>query len=485
MKISDIICEQANLNNLAIRFDMDGVIADFDAQARTLGFDVSGLNSSSADLPDAGKTQKREFYAELKKAGLPFWTDMPVMPGSMKLWRMAHDATSDVGIITAVPKVDLTVGEEGKRQWLMKNFQFSANSSNFVATSSSKKQDFKPNVEYAVLIDDRLPNCQRWTQAGGIAIHYKSADQAAQELSAIIQQAQSGESNPPVEDDNQIDETLMTFGNDKYGNIVFMSGGAASGKGFTIDQFMNGTQYKIRDVDAFKTMFLKIAQLKNKYPEIQGLDLRNPDDVFKLHTFVKNKGIKDKTLDLLLQNVSKDRLPNVIFDITGKSISDVTSVLPQLSAVGYQPEHINLVWVLTNVDTAQKNNLSPDRGRIVPADILIDTHSGAAKTMSTILSSGAGSYGIDGTVNVVINNPENTKIAKQKIKSDPEMNKRLKDAGSYTGKPKKLGDNAIEGFTYINLKRPKKSQVPFKQAVKQLKVHIAKNSPPGSLTNYE
>jgi len=103
-----------------------------------------------------------------------------------------------------------------------------------------------------------------------------------------------------------------------YGQVVFMMGGAGSGKGFVISNFMQGEKFKQRNVDDFKTLLLKYNELSNKYPELKKLDLKNPDDVFKLHEFIEKKGIVDKTLDLLLGDLKKGRLPNLIFDRTGK-----------------------------------------------------------------------------------------------------------------------------------------------------------------------
>ena len=54
----------------------------------------------------------------------------------------------------------------------------------------------------------------------------------------------------------------------KYGQVIFLAGGAGSGKGFAIKNFLEGSKYKVRDVDEWKKALLKIAVLKNKYPEI-------------------------------------------------------------------------------------------------------------------------------------------------------------------------------------------------------------------------
>ena len=81
-----------------------------------------------------------------------------------------------------------------------------------------------------------------------------------------------------------------------YGNIIILAGGAASGKGFATQNFLEANLFKIRDIDEVKRMFLEIDRLKKLYPEIRGLDLKNPNDVGTLHNFVADKEIKDKTL---------------------------------------------------------------------------------------------------------------------------------------------------------------------------------------------
>ena len=69
----------------------------------------------------------------------------------------------------------------------------------------------------------------------------------------------------------ELAEKLLIIGKGKkYGQVVYLAGGAGSGKGFSIANFMEGEKFKNRDVDEWKKAFLKIAELKDKYPEIQG-----------------------------------------------------------------------------------------------------------------------------------------------------------------------------------------------------------------------
>lgn len=59
-------------------------------------------------------------------------------------------------------------------------------------------------------------------------------------------------------------ETIQFSKRADYGQIVILSGGSGSGKGFVKDWFLDVAGYKSRDVDEFKTKFLKNIQRKSK-----------------------------------------------------------------------------------------------------------------------------------------------------------------------------------------------------------------------------
>ena len=62
--------------------------------------------------------------------------------------------------------------------------------------------------------------------------------------------------------EEQLDEKLITFSNRApYGQIVFMAGGAGSGKGFAIDNFIDGAGFKVRDVDEMKKQLGRLDAL--------------------------------------------------------------------------------------------------------------------------------------------------------------------------------------------------------------------------------
>lgn len=101
-----------------------------------------------------------------------------------------------------------------------------------------------------------------------------------------------------------LEEKLITFNNrKKYGQLVFLSGGAGSGKGYSVNNFIDSEYFKVRDVDEWKKAFLKIAEMKNKYPEIRGLTLKDPRDVTDLHIYLKRFNLKDRTLFNMLNDL--------------------------------------------------------------------------------------------------------------------------------------------------------------------------------------
>lgn len=261
-----------------------------------------------------------------------------------------------------------------------------------------------------------------------------------------------------------LQEKLIMYGQGKkYGQIVFLAGGGGSGKGFAIKKFMESEKFKIRDVDEWKSTLLKISELKNKYPEINGLNLRNPKDVFKLHKYVNDLGILSKTLAGLLKDLKSDRLPNILFDVTLSDTYYLEKYVPMLLELGYNPKDIHITWVLTNYHVAVKANR--ERKRIVPDDVLLKTHEGAALTMNKILK-GKIPNGVDGDINVVLNNRENTVVF-------------VNDDGTPI---KRKGNFIVKDFKYIRVKKSGSPIVKNEEVEKQLYDWVTNNVPMTKMT---
>jgi hypothetical protein len=295
----------------------------------------------------------------------------------------------------------------------------------------------------------------------------------------------------------QLVEKQILYNNGaKYGQIVFLAGGAGSGKGFAIQHFMQGSDFKVRDVDELKIAFQKLdalnkfttqdlmdkygdkisqkdkeliqRELIDKNVKMGDLNLKTPTHVYILHVLVRATGAKDKTLDLMLDGAEKGQLPNLIFDSTFKEVEDMTNVLPKLFEAGYEPKNIHVSWVLTNYQIAIKNNKS--RARVVPEDILLATHAGAAQTVYNLVTT-AMPPSVQGGIYVILNNPENTIFI-----VDPKTNKPYKD---------KKGNPVIKDFKYLTLKEPGKPAKKELDVKKQLLTWIKDNVPPGAVDTSE
>ena len=253
-----------------------------------------------------------------------------------------------------------------------------------------------------------------------------------------------------------LEEKLIVYGGGKkYGQIVFLAGGAGSGKGFASEKFMQKELFKVRDVDEWKKAFIKMASEMKKYPELRGLNLRNPDDVFKLHMAVKKMGIKGRSLQLLLRDVRPDRLPNIMFDITFKDTDEIDEAMPMLLRAGYQPRDIHITWVLTNYHIAVKQN--KERDRVVPDDIMIATHTGAATSMYNVIKCNL-PRGVDGQVNIVLNNKNNT----VKFKSSDFADKKVEN---------------VQDFEYFRIKREGQRIDTSEKALEKVMTWVKSNIP--------
>jgi hypothetical protein len=87
-----------------------------------------------------------------------------------------------------------------------------------------------------------------------------------------------------------LQEKLITFGKKaypKFGNVVILAGGAGSGKGFQLEKLL-GIEGKVFDVDHLKQLAIKSEMFAKRIKDetgqdIKNYDLKNPDNVSKLH----------------------------------------------------------------------------------------------------------------------------------------------------------------------------------------------------------
>lgn len=254
-----------------------------------------------------------------------------------------------------------------------------------------------------------------------------------------------------------------------YGQIVFLAGGAGSGKGFAATNFLEKSKFKVRDVDELKKSAIKLAKFKGDNPEIANVDLSKPDDVFRLHQYVKDKKWKDETFELLMAGARTGKLPNILFDVTMKDIGDIKEVMPLLIETGYKAENVHVVWVLTDFYIAVQQNA--ERERRVPYEILLKTHIGAANTVTDMLRGKFGVIGhsVNGEIYVILGGHKNTVLmtvddTAETIKGKDKFTQLPGAPIVRKGKFSKEEEFVIKSFKYIKLKdagKPMKASIDF------------------------
>lgn len=211
-----------------------------------------------------------------------------------------------------------------------------------------------------------------------------------------------------------LDEALVIVGKKaypKFGNVVILAGGAGSGKGFVTSNLI-AIDAHVFNVDDVKQLILKVPKLRQslkdvfiKQKESGKLDvipdidnkkvrdnlLRDPKMTSALHLAAKNINLPKRIEDRFfvgMMDKDSSRRPNIIYDVTMKDITKLHNISTKLTTHGYDKKNIHIIWVVNEVKVAMEQNRK--RPRIVPEDILIDTHEGASRTMAELIKMGNG-----------------------------------------------------------------------------------------------
>jgi hypothetical protein len=81
-----------------------------------------------------------------------------------------------------------------------------------------------------------------------------------------------------------------------------------------------------------------------------------------------------------------ERKPNIIFDVTLKDLRKLEKITNQVSNIGYDRKNIHIVWVINDIEVAIDQNAK--RSRVVPLEILVNTHRGVSNTMMDVINMG-------------------------------------------------------------------------------------------------
>lgn len=264
-------------------------------------------------------------------------------------------------------------------------------------------------------------------------------------------------------------EKLITFAGrayPKFGNVIIMAGGAGSGKGFVKDKLVGAEGFTF-DVDALKTLSARTPALIKKVKDETGVDMtklsadmRNPDNVSKMHEIIGDYlNLDNKRMQAFYTSVltaAKDRKPNIIFDVTLKDLRKLQNITSQVKNLGYDPKMIHIVWVVNDIEVAKKQNA--ERERMVPVEILVNTHRGASQTMGDIINMGSGlSKYMDGDIVFAFN----------KVGVDSDLRK--------TGK----GGSYIKDSNYFYVKKSGKPVQSLANMSREIRAKISSYVPKG------
>lgn len=212
--------------------------------------------------------------------------------------------------------------------------------------------------------------------------------------------------------EDELNEVLITVGNRPYplsGNVVILAGGAGSGKGFIKDKLLaiEGINVNVDDIKelSLKSELIRARALRDYKIDLSKMNLRNPEDVTHLHSLLSDMKILDKEKRVLYTSIlsgDPKSKPNIIFDVTLKDITKLNNLTADVLRLGYNKQNIHIVWVVNDVKVAIEQNKS--RERVIPEDILVDTHEGASLTMKKIIDMGDNlSKYMDGSIIMVFN----------------------------------------------------------------------------------
>lgn len=212
-----------------------------------------------------------------------------------------------------------------------------------------------------------------------------------------------------IREETLFEDTVVKFDGKTYPNFgwcVIVVGGSGSGKStvrsanipidariYDVDKLKGiaDKYYKVLDSDFGedeihlngKTIDLHKATVRINGEEVpvgEPYDMSNPRYVSFLHNELKPLSNKLKNDILSDKGADSSRLPNILFDITGKDKSKIEEIIMLAKPLGYK---VALIYVYVDVDVAIKRNLS--RGREVDINILKDTHRGVKASMSYIM----------------------------------------------------------------------------------------------------
>lgn len=166
-----------------IYFDMDGVLADFDAATGN----AKDLNHPTSELSPEKQAEKNQFWLNIEQ-NHTFWADLPVMENIKDLLNVAK-SKGEIFVLSKIPGakhfvtgqdyVDFVASE--KRKWILKNLGNFFDCEHIIICDADKGKLIQPSVN-DILIDDRPENIIEWQLCGGRGIVFMNSIDTIKEL---------------------------------------------------------------------------------------------------------------------------------------------------------------------------------------------------------------------------------------------------------------------------------------------------------------
>ena len=156
---------------MKIYFDMDGVLANFDAMRPN----NKDLNHPSGELSPEKRAAKKAQWQEIEKQP-NFWHDIPVMENIEYLLSTAFDI-GELFVLSKMPGAEKFVGGQKyvdfvaneKRKWIVANLNKFFDAKHVIACNGPKGKFMHP-TKSDILVDDRAENIDEWESSGGVGV---------------------------------------------------------------------------------------------------------------------------------------------------------------------------------------------------------------------------------------------------------------------------------------------------------------------------
>lgn len=197
-----------------------------------------------------------------------------------------------------------------------------------------------------------------------------------------------------IEEQELLEDKMVKFGGEvspKFGWCIIYMGGGASGKS-TATKYLSGIQGKVFNVDDWKenSNRWKITNPETGRPYEDDFetpederDLGNDEFTHELHNTFKKATKKVKAGMLNNKAANPERLPNIIFDMTGDELRKIDEIVSSVKPQGYK---VGIIWILNTLGKARTNIAG--RERKGSEDLLAAKHRDVLNTAKEIFSSG-------------------------------------------------------------------------------------------------